>query len=133
MTEQNETTSPTPEEQDKKVKPQVIYLENGQVVWPEGVFHTIQEVEAFLQRNVYRDWENKVFGNIMADLLRKNQRPPQTEVPQDGSNGEAPQPAKLQVVPDEPQQLDTEETELLELEQQLAALKNRIAAKKPTV
>lgn len=70
----------TPETQETPDGPpavpmkQIIFLANGQIVWPEKTFETIDQVEDFLQRIVYRDWNNTVFGNIMADLIKQAQK-----------------------------------------------------------
>lgn len=72
MAEEKKTEQPQEATQQPPMK-QIIFLENGQVVWPEGVFRTLADVEDFLQRIVYRDWQNEIYKNIMKDLTRQNQ------------------------------------------------------------
>jgi len=72
--EDKKTEDTAAQETEKRPVKQIIFLENGQVVWPDGTFVTIDQVEDFMQRIVYRDWENTVYKNIMADLIRQAQK-----------------------------------------------------------
>jgi len=127
---------------EQEIRPQVIFLETGQVVWPDGVFKTTTDVEAFLQKIVYRDWENKVFNNIMGDLIRKQKAQAEAaeaakeeaaqSAPLNNDNGAQPAaPPDLKVVEQttDPTQ-DQLEAELQQKQAEIEALQAKLQAPK---
>lgn len=110
------------EEIQPPMRKQVIFIEGGQVAWPPNTFITLDEVSSFLQSFVYRDWENKVYTGIMADLRTKAlQPPPVEESPEAPIEEPAPEapieetvlvPAPLKVVPN-PEKAEVSEAEQL--------------------
>jgi hypothetical protein len=115
---------PQPAQQGPPPK-SVTFLENGQIVVPDGVFRGLDELFSFLQLKVYRDWDNPIFLNIQQDIIQRNQAaqetpPPAGEAPLDSAPAQAeqfvppptaPAPApQLQAVPD-PAPTDEDEFE----------------------
>lgn len=133
-TPETQAAAEAPAEQPQApLRKQVIFLEGGQVAWPPDTFTTLDEVSSFLQQNVYQDWSNGVFENIMTDLRAKATQstptPEQAPVPEQAPEQpvvptpplpEAPQP--LQVVP-KVENPESPEEKMARLEAELAALK----------